>query len=384
MATQDIIRLIQSKHPEVTVEQIMECLSFEKTRSGGLLGDETILRLIAAKYGVEVPYNKVHMANLSSGRLFAGFNNVTVAGRLIAVFPVKTFQGEKSGKFATLMIADNDGVLRVVLWNEKADLVEQGALKVGQVVRLVHGYTRQDRYGKTELHLGGKSQIETGLDCLKDDYPSVEKFTTKISDLPKSNGTVHLIGVVKEAYALTTFTRSDMSDGTVKRFKLSDDSGEVMVVAWNEKADELERVLRANSRLQLINARAKEGQNGAFEVHVDSNVFVNVEAFALQFTKIGCLNVFLGSVNVEGTVSSEPECKEVTTSKGETVKLLAFDLKDESGNVRVSAWRKQAEDLKGLKLGDKVTIENVYVKKGYGDKVELSIRNLTVIVVKKP
>ena len=52
------------------------------------------------------------------------------------------------------MIADKEGILRVVLWNEKAELVEKGELKAGQAVRLLHGYTREDRYGKTELHLG--------------------------------------------------------------------------------------------------------------------------------------------------------------------------------------------------------------------------------------
>jgi replication factor A1 len=80
---------------------------------------------------------------------------------LIAVFPAKTFQGaEKSGKFATLMLADKEGLLRVVLWNEKAELVERGELKAGQTVKLMHGYTREDRCGKTELHLGTKSQVE--------------------------------------------------------------------------------------------------------------------------------------------------------------------------------------------------------------------------------
>ena len=53
---------------------------------------------------------------------------MTVAGRLIAVFRGAYFEGEKPGKFATLMIADYEGTLRVVLWNDKAELVERGEL----------------------------------------------------------------------------------------------------------------------------------------------------------------------------------------------------------------------------------------------------------------
>ena len=88
-------------------------------------------------------------------------------------------------------------------------------------------------------------------------------------------------------------------------------------------------------------------------------------------------------VDVEGTVSALRENKEVTTSKGETIKLMAFDLKDESGNIRISAWREQAEALRDLKIGDKLSLKNVYVKKGFGDKLEVSTRSATVASVVK-
>ena len=77
------------------------------------------------------------------------------------------------------------------------------------------------------------------------------------------------------------------------------------------------------------------------------------------------------------------ENKEVTTSKGETVKLAVFDLKDDDGVVRVSAWREHAEAFKDLKIGDKVVLENVYVKKGFGGKLELTTRTATVASVVK-
>jgi replication factor A1 len=384
MTTQDIIEKILAKNPEISQEQILEKLQAEKTRTGGLLGDETLLRLIAAKYGVEVQQNTIHNnGNLSTSRLFAGLNDVTVAGRLIAVFPARTFEGEKSGKLATLMVADNDGILRVVLWNDKADLVEKGELKVGQAVRLVHGYTREDRYGKVELHLGGKSQIEVESQEKTSEYLAFDKFATKIGSLNKTSGNVYLSGTVKAVLGLTKFARSDQSDGTVMRFTLADDSGEVTAVAWNEKALELEKTLKANACLQLGNAKVKEAQNGGIEVHVDFTSFVNVQAAALQLTKIASLTENQ-SANVEGVVSTVPESKEVTTAKGEAVKLTVFELKDDSGAVQVSAWRQHAEALNGLKVGDKLLLENAYVKKGFGNKMELSTRSATVVSVMPP
>jgi replication factor A1 len=384
MTTQDLIQEIQRQNPLISQEQILERLQAERARTSGLLGDETLLRLIAAKYGLQVQQNTIHNSGtLSTSRLFAGLYDVTVAGRLIAVFPAKTFQGaEKSGKFATLMLADMEGLLRVVLWNEKAELVERGELKAGQAVRLMHGYTREDRYGKTELHLGNKSQVENESENKGTEYPSIEKFTAKINTLNAASGSINLLGAVKEILSESTFIKSDSSVGTVTRLILADDSGEATVVFWNEKATELEKTLKANVCLLLINARVKEGQNGGVEVHVDSNTFTDIQPAALHTTKIACL-AQNQIVDVEGTVSSVGGSKEVTTSKGETIKLAAFDLKDESGVVRVSAWREKAEALKEIKIGDKLHLENVFVKKGFGGKLELSTRSATVASIAK-
>ncbi len=133
MTFQETIDKILEKNPDISRDEILKKIQSEKVRAGGLLSDETLLRLIAAKYGVDVKQNAIQNNGiLSSSCLYAGLNNVTIAGHLIAVFPTRTFRGEKPGKFATLMIADNDGIVRVVLWNDKADLVEKGELKVGQ------------------------------------------------------------------------------------------------------------------------------------------------------------------------------------------------------------------------------------------------------------
>jgi replication factor A1 len=383
MTTQDLIQEILQKNPLITQEQILEKLKAEKARTGGLLGDETLLRLIAAKFGVQVRQNTIQNSGiLSTNRLFAGLYDVTVTGRLIAVFPAKIFQGaEKSGKFATLILVDKEGLLRVVLWNEKAELVERGELQKGQTVKLVHGYTRQDKYGKIELHLGTKSQIEFEP-TTKEEYASIEKFTAKINTLNINSGNVHLLGEVKEVLSESSFIRSDTSVGTVTRLNLVDDSGSVMVVFWNEKATELETSFKPNSRLILINAKVKEGQNGSLEVHVDSNTFIDVQAGQVKFTKIAGLTEDQ-IVNFEGIVCDLRENKEVTTSKGETIKLSVFDLKDDDGRIRVSAWREHAEAFKDLKLGDKVVFQNIYVKKGFGGKLELSTRTATVASIVK-
>ena len=278
MTAEEIIQQILSKHPEVSRDQILETLEAEKNKTGGLIADDTLLRLIAARHGIETIQRKA-IRNLSIKDLIAGLNDVTITGHVIVVYPPKTFTGERSGKVANLMIADKDAMLRAVLWNDKVDLIECGELKAGQVARFSHGYTRENRNGEVELHLGGKSQIEVEPENAKaEEDLSIDKFATKIREITSAQCDIHLAGAVKEVFPASTFTRNDMSTGTVIRIMLADETGEIPVVIWNEKAEELEKNLKVNANLQLINARVKENGNGELEVHVNTYTYVNVKA----------------------------------------------------------------------------------------------------------
>jgi ssDNA-binding replication factor A large subunit len=276
MTAEEIIKQIMAKNPEISRDQILETLQVEKRKTGGLIVEETLLRLIAARYGIAILNNKISH-RLSITHLVPGLNDATITGRVLAVYPPKTFEGERSGKFANLLIADKDAVLHVVCWNDKVDLIESNELKAGQIVRISHGYTREGRRGKTELHLGGKSQIEIQPKDLKtDEYPSMKRFATKIKEINKLQKTVHLTGTVTRVFPSSTFTRSDRSTGTVLRLTLSDETGEISVVAWNEKAEELKKMVKVNAGLQLMNCRVKEASDGGFEVHVNSYTYVEV------------------------------------------------------------------------------------------------------------
>ena len=278
MTTEDIIQQILLKHPELNRNQILETLETEKNKTGGLIADETLLRLIAARYGIEIVQRRVYR-KLSISHLVPGLNDVTVTGRVVVVYPPRTFKGERSGKIANLIITDKDATLRVVLWNDKANLIESGELKAGQVILFSHGYTRESRKGEVELHLGSKSQIEIEPKNMKaEEYPSIDKIATKINKIKKAGKNIHLAGTVKEFFPISTFTRSDMSTGTVMRLTLADETGEIPVVMWNEKAEELEKTLKTNSKLQLVNAKVKATSNGEHEIHVSSSTYVNVSA----------------------------------------------------------------------------------------------------------
>lgn len=277
MSTQKIVQSILGKRPELTEKQILEALEAEKHKTGGLIADDTLLRLIAVRYGVEIPMESTSDCTLLVSHLIPSLNNVTLSGRVVAVYPTKTFEGSKPGKYASLLIADREGLLRVMLWNGKADLVEAGVVTVGQVVRFVRGYSREDRNGKTELHISEKGEVEVNPEDLdKDAYPFIEHFVLPIKEIKEAQQMIHLIGKVKTTFPSSTFTRHDNSVGKVLRFTIVDQTGDVMVVAWNEKAEKLEASLKNDTGIKLVNARVKLGSNDGFEVHVDEFTYVEV------------------------------------------------------------------------------------------------------------
>jgi replication factor A1 len=384
MNADEIIAKIISKHPWILREEILEKLEKERRKTGGLISDNVLLQMIAAEFGVETTVSGDLGKKLMFKDLVPGLNDVTIVGRVVAVFPSKTFEGKKSGKVADLLLADKSGIIRVVLWNDKAELVDSGGVKVGQIIRFSHGYTREGRSGKVELHAGEKSEVEINpVDVETKDYPTIARFLTKIGELSKAykNRRVNLAGVVKELFLPSTFQRSNFTSGRVMRFKMADETGNVDVVMWNEKVDDVEKFLRKSVKLHLVNAKVKNGLGESLEVHVDSETYVEVAEHAEEFLRVADIKEGLSHVNVCGEVLSKPIVREVKTSKGENVKVTVFELKDETGRIWVSAWRKHAEKASDLKIGERIAIKNAYVKKGFGDQLEVTTRNITTIEI---
>jgi len=381
MTFEEMVERILSCCPGVSKESVLERLEAERRRAGGLIADETLLRMIAAGFGCEVLNGEAVAPALLLGDLIPGLNGISVVGRVVAVFSPRAFNGSRRGRFAGLLIVDESGVLRVVLWNDKAGLAESGGVNVGEVIRLRHVYTREDYGGRVEVHAGEKCTVEVNpVDVRSKDFPSIGKFTTRIGELPRvqKGGRVNVAGAVKRLGSVSQFERSDSSSGKVMRFVLSDGTGEASVVVWNEKVDEFEGLLKVGAGLEVVNAKVRKATGGELEVHVDGATYVGVQAFS-EFLPLAGLKEGLEGVNVVGEVVTGPMVRDVKTSRQEVLKLATFELMDETGRMWVSAWRDHVDSVKDLKVGDRIVIKNAYVKRGFGDQLELSTRNATSI-----
>ena len=383
MAAEQLVEQILSKHPGMLRERIKERLTRERKKTNGLISDEILLRMIAGEFGVQFDVSRASAPELPVANLVPGLNDVSVVGRVVAVYKPKTFTGRKSGMVASFFIVDRSSILRVVLWNSKASLLESDGVKVGEIVRVSHGYTKEGREG-VELHVGEKSKIETSPSDVKEsDFPSVSSFMMRIGDVvqKRKNRRVNVAGVVGRIFKTSTFERQDSTTGKVMRLILRDESEEVSVVAWNEKAEELEGMLKEGAGLRLIGAKAKMAESGALELHVDSGTYAEVFQDGEAIQKVISLKEGSVHISVEGTIVAAPTLREVKTAKQEIVNLTTFQIADETGCVWVSAWRQHALNAVNLKAGDKISLKNAYAKKGFNGQLEVSTRDGTYMAV---
>ena len=395
MDLENIVQQILLNRHDLTREEVLKKIYEKKRSSEDYFLDEVAARIVALELGVEIQNEEEPFSGeIAVKDLVSGLNNVTIIARVIAVYSAQTFTRNDSteGKVARLLLADKTGTLKLVLWNDKIELIETDRMKRGQIVRVLHAYVRESFDGQLELHLGNKGDLETSPKNVDESrLPRMEDFLDKIGRLKPEKKTVSISGTVTQVFPVSEFTRKDGTSGKVRRLRLRDETGETTAVFWNEKADELGAVCE-NDQLQITNARIKAGLDGRTELHVENSSQIEKTAgqaaqpvaAAAVIHRIADLTEGRLAI-IEATVTSAPIIKEVITSQGENVLVASFDLADDSGKIGVSLWRKHAEYARMLSIGTRIRLKDAYVKKGFLNPLELVSRSPTTIeVVSKP
>jgi replication factor A1 len=143
---------------------------------------------------------------------------------------VRTFDRDDGteGRVAGFALGDPTGRIRVTLWGDQTEAVDR--LTPGESVEVVDGYVRE-RDGDLELHCNDRSELHTIEETVE-----YEPESTPIADL-EIGQTVDIAGVVRTADPKRTFDRDDGSQGQVRNVRVQDDTGDIRVALWGEKAD---------------------------------------------------------------------------------------------------------------------------------------------------
>ena len=75
------------------------------------------------------------------------------------------------------------------------------------------------------------------------------------------------------------------------------------------------------------------------------------------------LNSNSRKINITATVTEKEEPRDVTTRYGKT-RVSEATIEDDSGNIKLVLW---GDEIDGIKIGDKVKIENGFIKEWNGE-----------------
>ncbi|MFC6726333.1 OB-fold nucleic acid binding domain-containing protein, partial [Halobium palmae] len=229
------------------------------------------------------PEEEIDVQVLDSYRvedLSLGLSDVNLKGKLLDTDSIRTFDRDdgSEGRVANLTLGDPTGRIRVTLWDEKADLAEE--LSSGISVEVVDGYVRE-RDGSLELHVGNRGAVEPIEEAIEyvpetDDIGSLE-----------IGQTVDIAGGIIEVDEKRTFDRDDGSTGQVRNVRLKDETGEIRVALWGDKADKdvdlADRVVFTDVEIQdgwRDDLEASAGWRSTVSVLEDADADVDVSADA--------------------------------------------------------------------------------------------------------
>jgi len=157
----------------------------------------------------------------------------------------------------------------------------------------------------------------------------------------------------------------------VRRLRLGDETGQITVVLWNEKVDELGDVTEGD-RLQIMNAKVKERLDGELELHGESSAQASIlrEAFPpsslLRIEKIGRLTPSMKDVSVLARVVHVGRVREFKRSGGQAGSVATIQIQDDTGSVRVNLWNDKAALAEQIEPGNTILIERAYTRQRFG------------------
>jgi replication factor A1 len=161
-----------------TEEELEKELKRKANEYGGFMSEEAILFLIAKENGIninspdleseeykeynenreEIDYDEFTI-NISD--LEEGMQQIVLIGKILKVFPPREFIRKDSsmGRVGSFYIADTTGKMKIVVWNEKTELMNNEYFTIDQLIRIIGGFSKSNKDGVLEVHLGKKGEI---------------------------------------------------------------------------------------------------------------------------------------------------------------------------------------------------------------------------------
>jgi replication factor A1 len=309
-----------------------------------------------------------------------GMGDLNLTGNVLEISEVRTFQKKdgSSGRVGNLLMGDATGTLRVTLWDEKTEFLNQ--LEYGDTVEIVNAYARENAFTqKVELQIGNRSIIRKSEK--KVEYQ--EKFTP-IADIKADVDNINISGRVLDVAEIRTFEKKDGSAGRVGNLLLGDPTGKIRLTLWDEKTDFLDEI-DFDETIEVLHAYSRENAfNQQIELNLGSRGIIQKTEKKVEYREkiTNIADIIPGeSYSVQGKVSEIGELREFEREDGTENVVANLELKDKTGSIKLTLWGDQAYVIEDLDIDSEIQIINAYAKSGLNEEIELSVGNRSRVII---
>lgn len=375
MATNsEISKLIKkiSKASGKKESEIQEMIEKRKEATHGLLSDYGALYAIAKEFSIPIEEDKEvkcsKISEISPDRL------CNVVARVVTIYPKKEFKRKDgtSGKFSSILLMDETGQCRLVLWNDASELIKK--VNKGDILMVRNANCKTNLSGNFELHATSLTHftINPKIDIK---IPELREETKKIDEIKVNERNINVICRVSSYREPIEFSREDGSSGMRASFIAEDETGSIRVVLWGENA---KTALKRGDIVKIENAYSKEGLNQEVELHVGNigRIFKTDEKLdlpELPFEQEKILKINEIATNLENFTTLARVLsifKKRSYSSGSFASLIIADI---TGSIRAVLWDEKANMVDELKKGDALKFENVYSRANLNNEPELHV-----------
>jgi len=370
----------------LTRSEIHNKVEEKKSELKGLISDEGALFLIAKEFGVDVSNENTDLIKdieINISDISLNMKNITLIGRIKEIYSVYEFnkENQEKGYVGSFLLHDTTGEIRIVLWNEHANMFTNENFKKNELVKILNGYTKEGRYG-TELHIGRLGKIILSPDDVDyKKYPKIKDEFVDINKISKMLKSVSIEGKILRIYPTKTFTKKSGENGTLATINLMDTTSTVRVNFWNDDISKMNNI-KIGDYVSITSLRPRESNlnPNLITLHATRNTNVSKKEKKLKLeidlsNSIKKLQNKENLVSFKGIITSIDNLRKVTLKSGDEVNLLNFIVSDDTDFIRVAAWRETAESLSKELSNDKgVMIKNALLKySNFSGRKEASI-----------
>jgi len=142
-----------AKYSGLNIEEVNRKIEAKRAKLSGLISQDGAAQIVAAELGINFENEQ-----LKIDELLPGMRKINILGKIITLFPVRTFKTQKGeeGKVLNFIIADETSNIKVVLWDTNhISLIEKGEVKENDIVEISNASMREN-----EMHLGSFSAFK--------------------------------------------------------------------------------------------------------------------------------------------------------------------------------------------------------------------------------